>query len=127
MTNAVPPESESAFSMEAAAFDLDIDPQVAQQKKAQRDYHYNVIVAPRLRTAGFALLALFVFMHNKWILQDFSWDSFRYFIFIIGCYTLLSWAALIGLYTHLRRIHLGLVFLTLDTPLRKGTSSLINS
>ncbi|ETX00575.1 MAG: hypothetical protein ETSY1_10760 [Candidatus Entotheonella factor] len=41
MTNALPPQSEVAFPKEAATFDLDIDPQVAQQKKAQRDYYHN--------------------------------------------------------------------------------------
>ncbi len=114
MTNALPPEPETAFAIEAAAFDLDIDPQVAQQKKAQRDYHYNVFVAPALRTAGFALLTLFVFMHNQWILQDFTWVSFRYFLLITSCYSLFSWITLLGLYTRLQKIHLGMVFLTLD-------------
>ena len=36
MTNTLPPKSEAPFSKEAASFDLDldVDPQVAQQKKA---------------------------------------------------------------------------------------------
>lgn len=114
MTRALPPESETAFDTEIAAFDLDIDPQVAQKKKAQRDYHYNVVVVPRLRAIGFAILSLFVFMHNRWILENFSWESFRYFLLIISCYTLLSWAVLLGFYTRLRNAHLDLVFLTID-------------
>jgi signal transduction histidine kinase/CheY-like chemotaxis protein len=115
MTNALPPpKPEADFTHEAATFDLDIDPQIAQQNKAQRDYHHNVIVVPRIRAIGFAILGLFVLLHNKWILSDFSWVSFRYFLLIIGAYTLLSWGALKTWYSRLRTLRLDVAFLTLD-------------
>ena len=114
MTNPLPSKPETAFSKEVAAFGLDVDPQVAQQKKAQRDYYHNVIVVPRLRAIGFAILVLFVLLHNKLILNDFSWSSAHFFILITGTYTLLSWAVLIALYQRLRPLRLDLVFLTLD-------------
>ena len=63
---------------------------------------------------GFAILALFVLVHNKWILNDFSWSSFRYFLLIITAYTLLSWGVLITLYTRLQTLRLDLIFMTLD-------------
>jgi signal transduction histidine kinase/DNA-binding response OmpR family regulator len=115
MTNALPPpKPEAAFAKEAATFDLDIDPQIAQQKKAQRDYHHNVVVVPRLRAVGFALLSLFILIHNQWILHEFSWASLHGFILGIGAYTLLSWGVLKVGYTRFRHLHLDLVFLTLD-------------
>ena len=114
MTNALPPPSETAFSEEAAAFDLYVDPRVAQQQKTRRDYHHNVIVIPRLRAFGFVFLAIVVMLHNQWMLNDFAWSSFRHFLFIVGSYALLSWVVLKTLYTRLRTLPLYMVFLSLD-------------
>lgn len=114
MTNALSPKPETVFSKEATIFDLDVDPQVAEQQKVQRDYHHNVIVVPRLRAIGFAILALFVLLHNQLILDEVSWLPGLYFLLIVSAYTLLSWTVLITLYPRLRPLRPDLIFLTLD-------------
>ena len=114
MADVIWSDAAEPFANDVAAFDLDIDPKAAQLKKAQRDTHYNVVVAPALRAVGFAILALFVLLHQQWISNDFSWDEIRPFLFLAGAYTLLSWGALASLYTRVRSVHLGMVFLTLD-------------
>ncbi|ETX00566.1 MAG: hypothetical protein ETSY1_10765 [Candidatus Entotheonella factor] len=57
---------------------------------------------------------LFVLVHNYWILNNLSWESIRSFLLILCTYTLLSWIVLLTCYTRFRKLHLDLVFLTLD-------------
>lgn len=62
----------SPLQQDMTALGLEVDPQIARQKKAERDYHHNVLVIPTVRLVGMGVLALFVLFHNLWVLDTFS-------------------------------------------------------
>ena len=115
MTTTVMQELPDDIQQDGMAIGLDIDPQVTQEKKAQRDWHYNVVILPSLRMVGFGILAIFVALHNLWILESFSWDLFSRFLVVAGSYSVITWMALLGFYQNIKWINLSVLFLILDT------------
>jgi hypothetical protein len=51
---------------------LDLDPQEAGRKKAQRTYRFEVIQVPLLRLLGLNCITLFIALHNLFIVESFS-------------------------------------------------------
>jgi PAS domain S-box-containing protein len=93
---------------------IDLDPLEARRKKRLRKYRLNVIQIPSLRLLGFAIIALFVLLHNIFILESFSWSRFFLLTIILFSYVLLSWLILYLFFSEVKAIDLGLLFLTLD-------------
>jgi PAS domain S-box-containing protein len=94
--------------------DLELDPHELARKRAARAYRLNVLDIPRLRLLGFGLVALGVFLNNRFLLHSFSWPQFSLLTLGMGLYALGSWLALVRFYTRFTRVDLGVVFLALD-------------
>ncbi len=93
---------------------IDIDPEEAKRHKAQRAYALHAIRIPLLRMLGVGIILLTVFLHNRYLLRSFSWSDFLQFTSISFGYASLSWLILHLFYGRVKRVDLGLVFLTLD-------------
>ena len=93
---------------------IDLDPQEAMRKKKQRIYQLHVVQIPPLRIVGFTIIALLVLMHNHLVFGVISWDSYFLFTSILYAYALFSWATLYLFFERIRKIDLGIFFLTAD-------------
>src|SRR5215471_17054271 len=100
-----------AFSDPATApdspLDLEVDAHELARKRAARAYRLNVIEIPRLRVLGFGLVALGVFLNNRFLLHSFSWPPFLHLTVGMAAYALLSWLLLSRLYTRVKLFDLG--------------------
>src|SRR5262245_1867215 len=96
---------------------LDLDSHEIARQRAERTYHLNVIDIPRLRAFGFALVALGVFLNNRFLLYSFSWPQFLLLTLGLAGYALLSWLLLSLFYTRVKLFDLGVFFLGLDVVL----------
>jgi signal transduction histidine kinase len=99
---------------EKSSIQLEIDPEKAEKYKARRQYRLHVVEIPALRLLGFGFICFFVFLHNRYIQNHFSWQDFGSLLIIVSSYTLLSWLALFCLFEKVRRVHLGVFFLAAD-------------
>ena len=93
---------------------LDLNPFEAKRKKALRRYRLNVIQMPILRLLGFSLVALLVFLNNKFLLDSFSFAEFSYFLAITYSYAVVSWVFLFLFFERVQRFDLGISFLGID-------------
>lgn len=82
--------------------------------KAQRKYFVNVKRIPLLRVFGFFCIALFVYLHNTFILKSFSQSDYIFLILISFFYSFISWVILYYFYEKIKFIDLGILFLSLD-------------
>ncbi len=105
------PEPESDPSITS----IELDPQVAATQKEQRLHRLNVVLIPRFRLVGGALLALAVVLHNQLLSQTCDWPGFWFFLALFMAYNLASWWLLKKLYRRLlSHFDLGLFFLVAD-------------
>lgn len=93
---------------------IDLDSSEAKRKKELRRYRLNVIQTPRLRLLGLCLIILLAFFHNLFILKSFSWTHFSLLTAILIGYALFSWLILRLFFSSIKRIDLGILFLSLD-------------
>jgi len=93
---------------------LNIDPLEAQQQKAKRRFRLNVIQVPFLRVVGFLFISLFVLLHNRFVFGHFLWKDFLSFITIALTYAFVSWSILFFFFERVKKIDLGMFFLTAD-------------
>ncbi|RMG45228.1 MAG: response regulator, partial [Acidobacteria bacterium] len=93
---------------------IDLDPEEAKRHKAQRAYALHAIRIPLLRILGISIILLTIFLHDRYLLRSFSWSDFLQFASISFCYASLSWLILYVFYDRVKKVDLGMVFLTLD-------------
>jgi len=93
---------------------IDFDPLVIERKRAARARAYHTLQIPWLRLIGSLLLALVVFLHQKFVAgtPDVAWVA----PLLIG-YAVVSWPVIRLLYGKTGRIDLSLLFLIVDVPL----------
>jgi signal transduction histidine kinase/FixJ family two-component response regulator len=93
---------------------LYLDPEEAEHQKELRTRHIDTVVVPRVRVAGFALLLGLVALHQRFILDVFSWSELARVTAILEGYALAAWVMLTVLYGRPGARHLPLVFLFID-------------
>ena len=93
---------------------FDLDPAEAAARKARRRLRLNTVEMPRLRAFGSLLLAVGALVHDRFLLDAFSWPSWLTIVAILGGYAAVSWLALSRLYARVRAFDLSVLFLGLD-------------
>lgn len=93
---------------------LDIHPEEAARNKAKRAYLLHAIQIPILRVLGFGFLSLVVLLHNRYVLEDFLRRDFIHFLFMISGYCIWTWIILYFFYDRVKKVDLGVLFLTMD-------------
>ena len=91
-----------------------LDPEEAEHQKELRTRHLVTRVVPGVRVAGFALLVGLVALHQRFILDSFSWGELGRVAAILEGYALVAWVMLTVLYDRQRARFLSLVFLFVD-------------
>jgi signal transduction histidine kinase/ActR/RegA family two-component response regulator len=91
-----------------------LDPDEAAREKVAKAYRFHVIQVPCLRALGLSLIALFVLLHNRYLLRASTETDFWYFLLIIGLYIPVTWLILSRWYPSVTKVNLGTVFLVLD-------------
>ncbi|MBV9497430.1 MAG: hypothetical protein JOZ54_24550, partial [Acidobacteria bacterium] len=91
-----------------------IHPDEIEQRRSERGYSLMVRELPLVRLLGSAILALAVFLHNRYLLNEPALRPFLVVSAILGVYCAISWIALRQLYRKLLPFDLGLFFLFLD-------------
>jgi signal transduction histidine kinase len=93
---------------------LALEPDEVERTKQERARQLNVVQVPRLRLIGLGLVALGVFLHNRFVLGLPAWPETLRFAAIAGAYSVASWLALARWYARVRVVDLGVAFLALD-------------
>ena len=97
------------------SWQLDVDLQDAERRKRERVVRLNTVAVPKLRVAGFALVALAVLLHNYFVFGDPNWPVWLRLLGTVGIYCGVSWYLLYLFFADLKKyFDLGLVFLTVD-------------
>ncbi len=91
-----------------------LDPVRARALQAQKARRLHVVEIPRLRAAGFAMLAALVLLHDLFLLDTLSGPAFGVFCATLAAYAGASWLILVLFYGRTQRLDLGVVFLSLD-------------
>ena len=55
--------------------EIELDPAVAERRRAERARRLHVVEIPTLRTIGFGIILLLVIFHNQYILGAISWPA----------------------------------------------------
>lgn len=97
------------------SWDLQLDVQEAHRRKQERIIRLNTVTVPRLRVAGFTLIAIAMLLHNALLLQEHSWTAWGRVSAALAVYCAATWYVLHLFYADLRRyFDLGVVFLATD-------------
>ena len=108
----------ASFSAPPAPPRIYLDPDAAARAQAQRAYRLHVFQIPRLRVLGLSLIALFVLLHNLFLLPTPSaWAHFWRVLVLFALYMGVSWLILWVWYSKVKAIHLGTCFLACDIVL----------
>ncbi|HXE71361.1 MAG TPA: hypothetical protein VNO81_01775, partial [Candidatus Nitrosotenuis sp.] len=81
-----------------AQVELILDPEERQRRKAERLYRLDVLQVPMLRLAGFLLLILAIYLHNRYLLDQDHPQIAAGYAAVTLTYSLASWALLYLLY-----------------------------
>lgn len=101
-------------SPHVSLLDIDLDPHQIARKRAERTYRLNVSEIPILRLLGFGLVAIGVFLNNRFLLHAFSWSQFLSLTVVLVAYALISWLVLFLFYPKIKLFDLGVFFLIVD-------------
>ncbi|MBX7221012.1 MAG: response regulator [Blastocatellia bacterium] len=96
---------------------IDLDRNEARRKKEERARLFNIRSIPLLRALGFSFVAMFIALHNTFVLGEFALRSFVLMTAIFAIYVIGSWLTLHFFYAKVKRIDLGVLFLTVDIVL----------
>jgi signal transduction histidine kinase/DNA-binding response OmpR family regulator len=91
-----------------------LDPEEAERQKALRTRHLDTLVVPRVRVAGFALMLGLVALHQRFVLDAFSWTELVRVAAILEGYALAAWVMLTVWYGRPGARHLPIIFLFTD-------------
>jgi len=89
-----------------------LDPAEAESVQARQAHRLHTVEIPRLRAAGFAMLAVLVLLHDRYLADTLSGRDFAIFALVLAAYAGLSWSILALFFARAER--LGLLFLSLD-------------
>src|SRR5215468_2563726 len=82
----------ASFSAPAAPPRIYLDPADAARAQAQRAYRLHVFQIPRLRMLGLSLVALFVLLHNLFVLPTpAAWGYLWRVLVLFALYIGVSW------------------------------------
>ncbi|KAA3605881.1 MAG: response regulator [Calditrichaeota bacterium] len=84
------------------------------RRNEKRKYFVNVKRVPLLRVFGFICIAIFVYLHNTFILKSFSLSDYLLLLGISFSYSFISWGVLYLFYEKVKFFDLGIFFLSLD-------------
>ena len=90
------------------------DPDQSEAEKQRRQRHYHLVIVPRLRALGFALVAALAALHQAFVPEESRWIETIALVAFMAAYSLLSWLALRAWYDRVKSIDLGILFLALD-------------
>jgi PAS domain S-box-containing protein len=102
-------------TMRKSARPIELDPARAERLREESAYRANVRTDPLTRLVVFLALAAAVGMHNRFILDEFSWESFIPVVLTFVVYSTLSW--LVIFLFHEQHPQLGLALLYSDVAL----------
>jgi signal transduction histidine kinase/DNA-binding response OmpR family regulator len=91
-----------------------LDPEEAERQKERRARYIDTRLVPRVRVAGFGFMIVLVALHQRFILDAFSWSELIRVALVLGGYALAAWLVLAALYGRPGGRHLPLVFLFAD-------------
>ena len=91
-----------------------LDPEEAERQKERRTRYIDTRVVPRVRVAGFSFMIVLVALHQRFILDAFSWSELIRVALILEGYALAAWLMLTVLYGRRGGRHLPLVLLFVD-------------
>ena len=95
-----------------------LDDDEAKRERAGKIYRHHVVLIPSLRAFGLVLIALFVLLHNLYLLPTPApWSDFWNLLAIYALYTAVSWLILWLGYNRSKTTNLGLFFLLFDIVL----------
>ncbi len=81
---------------------IHLDPGEAALDRERRRAHFHLHVVPILRLLALNSVAAGVLLHNRVILQDFSWAEALRFLAVVEGYCLAAWVVLRALYGRVR-------------------------
>src|SRR5262245_57441268 len=82
----------ASFSAPPAPPRIYLDPEAAARAQAQRAYRLHVVQIPRLRLLGLSLVALFVLLHNLFVLPTLAaWAHLWRVLVLFALYAGVSW------------------------------------
>ncbi len=103
------------FSSSHAPPRIYLDSEEASREKSRKLYYHHVIQIPSLRAFGLVLVALFVLLHNLYLLPTpYAWTDFWRLSAIYTLYIVVSWLILLVWFGKFQMIHLGVFFLLFD-------------
>jgi signal transduction histidine kinase len=94
--------------------EIELDPESIERKRAERRYTLNVIEIPGYRAVAYLVLLAAIMVHNRLVMGAVDWPSIVRFSLLVAAYCVISWLALYLLYTRVRIVDLGDVFLVVD-------------
>ena len=83
-----------------------LDPEEAERQKERRTRYIDTWIIPRVRVAGFAIMIVLVALHQRFILDAFSWSELTRVALVLGGYSLVAWLMLTMLYNRPGARHL---------------------
>jgi signal transduction histidine kinase/CheY-like chemotaxis protein len=103
--------------MNVAESRIYLDPDDATRAKRARTYRLNAIIAPAFRLAGLTAACLLMFLHNRFLLDAWSWRDVLLVTALVEVYCLGVWAVLYLFYARVTVVDLALVFYITDIVL----------
>ena len=91
-----------------------LNPAAAAALRAQRFMRFQTVDVPRLRQIEFLLNAVGVLLHNFLVQGHVTLSDASFIVGVLGSYSLLAWLDLGLLWTRVRFVDIGDVFLVLD-------------
>ncbi len=82
--------------------------------REQARHRLNVVQIPWNRVLGSGLLLVTIFLHNRFILEGFTWGAFAVVVLVVANYVVLTWLALYLFWERLRPLNLGTAFRVTD-------------
>ena len=89
------------------------DPEAGERQKHLRERHFHVVEVPRLRLIGFLILTLLIELHSAFVPDGSDARPWLFGAIVLG-YSVASWLILRAAFDKVKRVNLGIVFLSID-------------
>src|SRR5688572_5145610 len=93
---------------------IDVDPDEISREKSRRSREANTLNIPFLRVVGSVILALAAYLHNRFLLGDFSMSQWLTLTAILLGHAIFSWILLLLFFDRVKRFNLGEVVIFTD-------------
>jgi signal transduction histidine kinase/CheY-like chemotaxis protein/HPt (histidine-containing phosphotransfer) domain-containing protein len=84
-----------------SALPVYLDPAEAEREKQRRARRLHLVTVPATRLAGFSALLLLVYLHNRFLVGEFSWRAYLGLAGVLIGWALIGWLLLYRLYDRL--------------------------